>query len=43
MTANNTSSMRRVLFQAAVYTIVVVAVGTLATNATEKVCDKIGI
>jgi hypothetical protein len=42
MPANN-ESMRRTLVKAAVYVMVVVAVGTLATNATEKACDKLGI
>lgn len=37
------TSMKRTLFQAAVYVAVVVVVGTVATNAADKVCDKIGI
>jgi hypothetical protein len=40
---NETYSLKRIALQTAVYISVVVVVGTLATNATDKLCSKIGI
>jgi hypothetical protein len=38
-----TDSFQRTLVKAALYVLVVTAVGTVATKAADKACDKIGI
>jgi hypothetical protein len=36
-------SFQRTLVKAAVYVLAVVTVGTIATKAADKACDKIGL